>query len=108
MRLREGPLLAVIGVDGAEVFASVAAGELVREVEFALPLRELAAAGAEVYFASVEEVNGKYRATASRSVALLARAGTPHEAKRILDDILEAHCPPSLYYRRDIPRLPGD
>jgi len=77
-------------------------------VEFTLPLRELAAAGVEVYFASVEEVDGRYRTTASRSAALLARAGTPHEAKRILDDILKAHCPPPLYYRRDIPRLPGD
>lgn len=124
-------VLSLLLTDPLEVFASVAAGDLVRKiefaheatvckylvpkgypeapevgVEFALPLRELAAAGAEVYFASVEEVNGKYRTTASRSVALLARAGTPHEAKRILDDILEAHCPPSLYYRRDIPRIP--
>jgi len=121
-------VLALLVTDPVEVFASVAAGDLVEEVEFerkatvckylvprgypeasevggsfTLPLRELAAAGIEVYFASVREENGEYLTTSSRSVALLARAPSPAEAKAVLNGFLESHCPPGLYYRRDIP-----
>ena len=123
-------VLAVLVSDPVDVFASIAAGDLVREVEFAreatvckylvprgypeapevgrsftLPLEELKAAGIEVYFASVREEDGRYLTTASRSVALLSRGPTPAEAKARLESILEETCPPELYYRRDIPRL---
>lgn len=123
-------VLSVLESDLVEVFASVAAGDLVKEVRFrheatvckylvpkgypetpmtgavfTLPFEKLASTGIEVYFASVEEVDGRYRTTSSRSIALLSRAGDPREAKRLLDDFLSAHCPPELYYRRDLPRL---
>ena len=125
-------VLAVLLSDLVEVFASIAAGGLVGEIEFAheatvckylvpwgypeapeagqpftLPLEELKEAGIEVYFASVREEDGRYLTTASRSVALLAKAPSPGEAKALLDAVLERNCPPGLYYRRDIPRLPA-
>lgn len=123
-------VLALLITDPLEVFASIAAGNLVKEVEFerqatvckylvprgypeapevghsfTLPLEELAAAGIEVYFASVREKDGQYFTTAARSVALLARAASPTEAKVLLNSFLEAYCPPELYYRSDIPRV---
>jgi len=121
-------VLSLLVTDPLEVFSSVAVGDLVEEVEFernatvckylvpygypgapevgssfTLPLRKLAAAGIEVYFASVREENGEYLTTSSRSVAFLARAPSPAEAKAVLNGFLESYCPPGLYYRRDIP-----
>jgi len=123
-------VLALLVTDPLEVLASVAAGDLVEEIEFerkatvckylvprgypeapevgrsfTLPLEELAASGIEVYFASVREEDRQYVTTTSRSVALLARAASPAEAKVFLNGLLEAHCPPGLYYRSDIPRI---
>ena len=123
-------VLALLVTDPLEVFASVAAGDLVEKVEFerkatvckylvpqgypkvpevghpfTLPFEEFAAVRVEVYFASVREEDGKYLTTSSRSIALLARAASPAEAKELLDCFLEARCPPGLYYRHDIPRV---
>jgi phosphoribosylamine-glycine ligase len=71
-------------------------------------VEEFAASGIEVYFASVREEAGKYLTTSSRSVALLARASSPEEAKVLLDSFLGTHCPLGLYYRHDIPRVPAN
>jgi len=126
-------VLALLATDPLEVFASIAAGNLTKEVEFerkatvckylvprgypeapqvgysfTLPLEKLAASGIEVYFASVREEHGQYLTTTSRSVALLAQAASPVEAKSVLNGFLEEHCPPGLYYRSDIPRVDRD
>ncbi|MBC7318298.1 phosphoribosylamine--glycine ligase [Candidatus Bipolaricaulota bacterium] len=123
-------VLALLETDAVAVFLSIATGDLLEEIKFAhkatvcrylvpqgypdnpeagiifsLPLEQLATAGVEVYFGSVtEEAPGKYRTTSSRSIALLAQADTPLEAKSILDKALDK-IPHQLYWRRDIPRL---
>jgi len=124
-------VLSLLVTDAVEVFASIASGDLIGGIGFAreatvckylvprgypeapevgrsftLPLEELEAKGIEVYFAAVREENGHYLTTSSRSVALLARAPSPSEAKAALDGFLAEHCPEVLYYRRDIPRFP--
>ncbi|MGC8817507.1 MAG: phosphoribosylamine--glycine ligase [Candidatus Hadarchaeum sp.] len=122
-------VLSLLESDAVDVFASIAAGDLVEDVRFShlatvcrylvprgypdapetgvlfsLPLEKLSLAGIEVYFGSVQEVNGQFSTTASRSVALLSRRATPQEAKHALDEALADYTVP-LYWRRDIPRL---
>lgn len=123
-------VLSLLVTDPVEIFRSIVAGDLVPEVEFAheatvckylvprgypeapevgqpfsLPVEDLFAAGIEVYFASVRQVDGRYLTTSSRSVALLKRSSLPTEAKETLNMFLKSRCPPTLYYRHDIPHI---
>lgn len=73
--------------------------------KFTLPLGELGDKGIKVFFASVIEEDGEYITTSSRSVALLKVSETPRDAREAIEGFLRDHCPPGLYYRRDIPRI---
>ncbi len=125
-------VLALLETDFLELCLSIAEGEMVDRVHFRhqatvckylvpkgypdqpmanipvlVPEFLLHSLNPEIYLASVNESNGIIFTTKSRTLALLAVAATPWEAKRIVDETLNSWNPEGLYYRRDIPRLGG-
>ena len=123
-------VLSIMKSDLVDVFSSIVAGDLMKQVEFAeeatvcrylvpegypenprvgqqfsLPVQELSALGIEIYFGSVSETDGKYMTTSSRSVALLAKGSSLRTAKALLDKAFSQYRPSGLYFRSDIPKI---
>lgn len=72
---------------------------------FTVPFEQLCEAGIDLFFANVYEQEGTIYTTASRALALLARAENPITAKQVIDDFLTRWQPKHLYYRKDIPKI---